>query len=652
MKGSFGTMGALAALLISTSAQLVPQEIDQCVATYKHQRQEQCGGLRPDSLEYNQCMAHFTDRVLQCYNNPLTPHQHQDKMAEEAKSNTYQNEITRLSRMAMLPQEAHYILGTDVNSNKNERVAKPQQQQKGPVHDEQSMPKNFSPAGKQVPARQVEEQQAQDIMVGEEVILPSTTDKASPAPVTASFSAPANATKSAEGTLIKGNVVVVVSQSTTTAPAVAEPTSASLASSSSVSGAKKAQSTVKQQSTSVLKQVEEEATEVETDVEDVTPVQATATATATAVATATAATASSESSALVAPALTQVAAAPVAAASVSAASIAAVPAAAVPVAATLVAATTPVAPVVPVVATSAAATPAAPVAAASVAVTPVATTPVVLAATTTPAVVTPIAATPIAAPADPIIITPVASSSAASTEPATEDETSESLAAIVAAQTGKPQQLPEPITTTVVVQIADPVHSIKMTTVGKAVVPFDPNLFGTEGNPVVGIAPTSAEQENDVPTVAAPVAQNTVAQSTVAQSTAVQSTVAQDTAAQNTFETSEVAELSTTAAADTVPAKKARQDTTLSADSSIVESSTVVSSSSKATARSAKPTLSPLAATAAAHALGIGSSQPSSTLATPARAHMMKNKVEVSSASSNVFSCVMLAVSFAAGIVF
>ncbi|KAJ2513863.1 hypothetical protein H4217_006090, partial [Coemansia sp. RSA 1939] len=93
MKAHFGTLGAVSALLLATSTVAAAggssrggmsgnsnnsSNIDRNVAEARSERQEQCGGLRPDSLEYNQCMAHWTDRVLQCFEedqHPLSPQQ-------------------------------------------------------------------------------------------------------------------------------------------------------------------------------------------------------------------------------------------------------------------------------------------------------------------------------------------------------------------------------------------------------------------------------------------------------------------------------------------------------------------------------------------------------------------------------------------------
>ncbi|KAJ1863177.1 hypothetical protein LPJ73_000582, partial [Coemansia sp. RSA 2703] len=66
---TIGTLGAFTALLMSSTLgrMMTPDEVDRSVADSKNQRQEQCGVFRPGSLEYNKCMAHWTDHVLQCY---------------------------------------------------------------------------------------------------------------------------------------------------------------------------------------------------------------------------------------------------------------------------------------------------------------------------------------------------------------------------------------------------------------------------------------------------------------------------------------------------------------------------------------------------------------------------------------------------------
>ncbi|KAJ1885886.1 hypothetical protein LPJ81_006811, partial [Coemansia sp. IMI 209127] len=216
--------------------------VDRCVSDARGHRQEQCGGLRPDSLEYNQCMAHWTDRVLQCFEEgqqSLTPKHQADRMAEEAHANSYQNEITRLTRLAMLPSQqqqqqqqqmsdssdAHYIIGNSVRvanvdkQSPNERVARMhpnavKQQQQGPAPKLQpqqnapavadSKPKAAIP-GKQAPVIQAtapvratsvaapvrtttvtaiaeDDDLAQandDVVVGEEIALPTPNSQAS-----------------------------------------------------------------------------------------------------------------------------------------------------------------------------------------------------------------------------------------------------------------------------------------------------------------------------------------------------------------------------------------------------------------------------------------------------------------------------------------
>ncbi|KAJ2861402.1 hypothetical protein FB639_005509, partial [Coemansia asiatica] len=105
-----GTLGALTALLMSTTlARMSPEEIDHSVSQSKNQRQEQCGVFRPGSLEYNKCMAHWTEHVVQSYpeNAPLTPQQQSDRDAEMKRASGFRNEVFRLSK----PENSHYAIG-------------------------------------------------------------------------------------------------------------------------------------------------------------------------------------------------------------------------------------------------------------------------------------------------------------------------------------------------------------------------------------------------------------------------------------------------------------------------------------------------------------------------------------------------------------
>ncbi|KAJ2326502.1 hypothetical protein GGI00_004727, partial [Coemansia sp. RSA 2681] len=105
---------AITALLVSSSVarMATPEDVERCVGETKSERQEQCGMFRPGTLEYNKCMAHWTDRVLQCYPHdaPLSPQQRADRNAEEGHANMFRNEVMRLSK----PDQAHYIVGGDM----------------------------------------------------------------------------------------------------------------------------------------------------------------------------------------------------------------------------------------------------------------------------------------------------------------------------------------------------------------------------------------------------------------------------------------------------------------------------------------------------------------------------------------------------------
>ncbi|KAJ2402783.1 hypothetical protein GGI23_000463 [Coemansia sp. RSA 2559] len=790
MKGYFSTLGAVSALLLSSSIVVVNgagmPKVDQCVADARGHRQEQCGGLRPDSLEYNQCMAHWTDRVLQCFEEgqqSLTPKQQADRMAEEAHASSYQNEIARLSKLAMLPSQqqqqqqrqvsdssnAHYLIGNSVRianidkQSPSERVARMhsngqpfedqhQQQhlpvspltpppfsppppaavkQQGPAPKPQ--PQQNAPAvvdsklkaaipGKQAPVIQAtapvkstsvaapgrfttvtavaeEDDLAQansndDVVVGEEIALPtpntqaSVTVTAASAPftvsarfvsvVSSSSAAAPLANKSAAvpnaaspAPSIKGNIVVVVSESTTvvnksvlvtttvapaevtaatnepeadaddipSSPARAAKSSASAAASDKIVATSIKKNTVASSATSVLKQAETQAAEtvepVEVDADsDASDEGSEAEVTAAFAATPLAPSAKSTSPIVLAElSTTGVSAAPAVARVTVSGSIAAVSQSSMTIAASAI----PVAPADFV------------------------NTVAKQAAFASPAT----AATALAA------------------------TSSGSLAAIVAAQTPVPQQQEQQqqqqqqredaegeddvvsqspamlaATTTALMQVNGlPGPTIKMTTIGRAVVPFDANLFGTNGEPAVfPTAETAAEE-----TISAVDADSVDSLTSVAEAGA----------------SSSVSSLADVVGSNTilVASTKLRQ-ATVAATSSVelesVASSTDVAPQSQSdnqqqkqkshSTAKAPTTLSPLGgATAAAHALGVGNTvvghrqstaaaAPASTSqSAPARAHMMKNKMgEASSATPRMtaISGIALAVSFAAGIMF
>ncbi|KAJ1663077.1 hypothetical protein IW140_005884 [Coemansia sp. RSA 1813] len=786
MKGYFGTLGAVSALLLASSSTTVVNgagmpNVDRCVADARGQRQEQCGGLRPDSLEYNQCMAHWTDRVLQCFEDgqqSLTPKQHADRMAEEAHANTYQNEITRLSRLAMAPQQqqqqqqrqisdnndAHYIIGdasvklTAKQASPNERVAKmhpngqavdelhQEQQQhlpvspvikQGPVVSKQpqqtipqqmqqnapvvsaNKPKTVVSSGKQAPVRQVtapassstavgaavaatavspaaaaeEDDLTQgsdndDMVVGEEIILPTpnaqtpsaaaaaaaatpvavvATPAAAPITVSAKFASSIASTvapsvnksaaaRAAPNATVKANVVVVISESTTFANRVIAATTTAEAAA--------VEATIAPETTATV-EAEADADEISTSAHATkspsTSVAAPKLAAAPGTVVSKIIVASSATSVLKQAEIESAETAdaePVDDSSVSAVSAEAT--------ATITAATT------------------APVAAATTA----SVTAVTIAASAIPVAPAITAATPA-----------VLAASVATRAQAVGATSSGSLAAIVAAQTGVPQQLqpqqqleetadddfssPSMLvsTTTVMLQANGlAVPSIHMTTIGKAVVPFDVNLFGTNGEPAV--LPT-AEATTTVATVATAadpidkesvspesplVATNALETSNVEANVVDSLTSIADAGANTVSSVADTGANSVTGVVNSVLVASSKPRQTAVASASSAESATSDISQQTASEqkqlRSAKPsTLTPLGATAAAHALGIGNTghhQSTGTAAmttqpTPARAHMMKNKMgEASSAISGMaaVSGVALAVSFAAGILF
>ncbi|KAJ2827964.1 hypothetical protein IWW50_001626 [Coemansia erecta] len=115
---TFCTLGAFAAVLVSTSARyMAPEDVDRNVAEARNQRQEQCGRLPLGSLEYNQCMADWTNRVVDSYpeDQHLIPRQEAERMKEADRAESYRNEVNRLAE----PETEHYVVG----GNPNQRVA-------------------------------------------------------------------------------------------------------------------------------------------------------------------------------------------------------------------------------------------------------------------------------------------------------------------------------------------------------------------------------------------------------------------------------------------------------------------------------------------------------------------------------------------------
>ncbi|KAJ1833427.1 hypothetical protein LPJ70_006437, partial [Coemansia sp. RSA 2708] len=105
-------------LASTTSARfMTPEDIDRNAAEARGHRQAQCGGLRPGSLEYNQCMAHWTDNVLNCYpeDQHLIPRQEAERMSEADHAEAFRGEVNRLSQ----PETEHYVAGG------NQRFAEP-----------------------------------------------------------------------------------------------------------------------------------------------------------------------------------------------------------------------------------------------------------------------------------------------------------------------------------------------------------------------------------------------------------------------------------------------------------------------------------------------------------------------------------------------
>ncbi|KAJ2502706.1 hypothetical protein GGH96_000868 [Coemansia sp. RSA 1972] len=89
------TVGAIAAMLVSACLGQDADRVDGAVAEARAMRHEQCGRLDHTSLAYNQCMARWTDRVLECFPETLNARQEADKMTELGRADAYHNAVER-----------------------------------------------------------------------------------------------------------------------------------------------------------------------------------------------------------------------------------------------------------------------------------------------------------------------------------------------------------------------------------------------------------------------------------------------------------------------------------------------------------------------------------------------------------------------------
>ncbi|KAJ2241882.1 hypothetical protein GGI13_007166, partial [Coemansia sp. RSA 455] len=240
---TFSTLSAITALLVSTSfaRMATPEDVERCVGETKSERQEQCGMFRPGTLEYNKCMAHWTDRVLQCYPHdaPLSPQQRADRNAEESHANIFRNEVVRLSR----PDQAHYIVGGDMSTdNSGPRSAQRLAQVHQPVVAEEAAP--------QKPQQQVPQQQVQKPQPAQQQQQPQQQQQQQPQqmPKAPQQEAPAAATPVANANKPKATVAAAgkqgpVKQATLLAESPAASTSAPAASASTSASASSASAT-------------------------------------------------------------------------------------------------------------------------------------------------------------------------------------------------------------------------------------------------------------------------------------------------------------------------------------------------------------------------------------------------------------------------
>ncbi|KAJ2449433.1 hypothetical protein EV183_004890 [Coemansia sp. RSA 2336] len=508
---SFCTIGAIAAVLAGTSSGrfVGPEEIDHNVSQVRSQRQAQCGHLRPGSLEYNQCMAHWTDRVLDCYpeDQHLDPRQEVERMNEANRADTFRSEVNRLA----MPQMEHYVAGgnqrnavvrhrtfnderaTTPNARPESEIVMPEedadmvmaeQRQPQQIQHVQSQPEHQLKQSQRQPQQQAQpEQQMQHVQTQPEqqaqpeqkpqqpeqqqqeapvrkgrIIRTTLTGKQAPIRQATPVITPVAATTPAEAPAAPAASPVTTGTAMPAAVTVVQPQQQQLQQTQKVVQAQSPQRAVQAQ--------EESDEEEESDVPAIaqTIVQPNVVVSASDV--------SAASSATVAPVSAQ-ANTTVAAVSSSTAATADQEAKQLTEAVSAVA--------------SAAEKPATEIASAATSAVDSATSAIVN-------------AVPVAAQNAQFVTVTATATAAATVQP--------SLAAIVAAQNGSPQHV-KIVTKVVAAATAEPtiinnVQSVKMTTVGHAVVPFDVNLFGTDGAPFIGLASEEATSAVAAAEAAAP----------------------------------------------------------------------------------------------------------------------------------------------------
>ncbi|KAJ2563913.1 hypothetical protein GGH12_002317 [Coemansia sp. RSA 1822] len=152
------TVGAIAAMLISACAgQDTSDRVDRAVAEARAMRHEQCDRLDHTALEYNQCMARWTDRVLECFPEKLTVRQEADKMTELGRADAYHNAVERQLHAAEHRRNAwtgasnEYVPEDNVSEERGEASFQRVQQDNMHEHAKSRVARG---AGKQAPVRQ------------------------------------------------------------------------------------------------------------------------------------------------------------------------------------------------------------------------------------------------------------------------------------------------------------------------------------------------------------------------------------------------------------------------------------------------------------------------------------------------------------------
>ncbi|KAJ2160246.1 hypothetical protein GGF46_002407 [Coemansia sp. RSA 552] len=129
---TFCVLGAIAATLVSnTHGQQQLRHVDigaQSLAGLRQEREQQCGVLPQGSLAYNQCMAHWTDRILESFPQEKSSlRMEAERMAEAGRADAFRSEISRIQRHS--ESEQRHSESEQRHSESEQRHSEPVQQE-------------------------------------------------------------------------------------------------------------------------------------------------------------------------------------------------------------------------------------------------------------------------------------------------------------------------------------------------------------------------------------------------------------------------------------------------------------------------------------------------------------------------------------------